>query len=56
MLSVPAETEQLKSEATFHIYVRGSKAKRGEVVWAKRVKAITFELSDFEREALQAMT
>ncbi len=51
---VIAETEQLESETTFHIYVRGSKAKRGEVAWAKGVKPVTFELSDFEKKTLQA--
>jgi hypothetical protein len=51
-----AETEQLQSETTFHIYVRGSKAKRGEIAWAKAVKPITFELSGFEKEAFQAVS
>lgn len=50
-----AETEQLESETTFHIYVRGSKAKRGEIAWAKCVKPITFELSDFEEAAFRAL-
>jgi hypothetical protein len=51
-----AETEQLQSETTFHIYVRGSKAKRGAIAWAKAVKPITFELSGFEKEAFQAVS
>jgi hypothetical protein len=56
LTEVVAETEQLESETTFHIYVRGSKAKRGEIAWAKAVKPISFELSDFEKEAFQAVS
>jgi hypothetical protein len=54
LLDVLAESESQESEATFHIYVRGSKAKRGEIAWAKRVKAVTFELSDFESATFSA--
>lgn len=52
---VIVDTEELESETTFHIYVRGSKARRGEIAWANRVKPINFELSDFEKAALQAI-
>jgi hypothetical protein len=55
LTEVIAKTEQVESETTFHIYVRGSKAKRGEIAWAKGVKPITFELSDFEKQTLQAV-
>ncbi|MGO9321889.1 MAG: hypothetical protein ACLQBY_13955 [Solirubrobacteraceae bacterium] len=55
LAEVIAATEQLESETTFHIYVRGSKAKRGEIAWAKCVKPITFELSDFEEAAFRAL-
>jgi hypothetical protein len=55
LAEVIAATEQLESETTFHIYVRGSKAKRGEIAWAKCVKPITFELSDFEEAAFLAL-
>jgi hypothetical protein len=51
---VLAETESQAGEATFHIYVRGSKAKRGEIAWAKRMKTVTFQLSDYESAVLAA--
>lgn len=49
-----AETEPVRGEATFHIYIRGSRAKRGGIVWAKVVKPVTFKLPEFESEAFQA--
>ena len=48
---VMSETEQVEGEATFHVYVQGSKERRGQIAWAKCVKPVTFELSDFERAA-----
>jgi hypothetical protein len=39
----------ISDEPTFNLFVRGSKAKRGEVAWAEQLKPVTFELSDFER-------
>ncbi len=53
---VIAAAEALESEATFDIYVRGSKAKRGELAWAKRVKRVDFELSDFEIAAFEGIS
>jgi hypothetical protein len=47
---VIAETEVIESDVTFHIYVRGAKAKRGEVAWAKQLKPVTFELSEYEKD------
>jgi hypothetical protein len=49
------ETEQIEGDATFHLYVHGSKAKCGEIVWAKQVKPITFELSAYEKAARQRL-
>jgi hypothetical protein len=43
-------------DATFRIYVRGSKARKGEVAWAEQLRPVEFELSDFEQAALAAMT
>jgi len=42
--------------STFRIYVRGSKARKGEVAWAEQLRPVEFELSEFEQAALAAMT
>lgn len=55
LTDVVAETERTDSETTFHIYTKGSKAKQGEIVWAKRVKPITFELSEYEKRVRPAV-
>lgn len=50
--SVAEVRERLDSNregATFCIYVGGSKARRGQVLWAEQIKPVTFELSDYER-------
>lgn len=52
LMKVMADCELIDGQATFHVYVRGSKAKRGEVAWAKQVRPITFELSDYEKAVL----
>jgi hypothetical protein len=42
------------AEVTFRIFVRGSKARKGEVAWAEQLRPVGFELSDFERAATEA--
>jgi len=42
------------NDATLVIYCQEGKANKGEIVWAKYAKDVTFELSDFERAALNA--
>lgn len=49
LADVVAETERDEGDATFHIYVQGSKARRDQIAWAKRVKPIRFELSAYEK-------
>jgi hypothetical protein len=51
---VVAEIERDESDATFDIYVQGSKARRGEIAWAKRLKPIAFELSSYEKAVLES--
>jgi hypothetical protein len=48
-----AEVEQQETEATVDLYVRGSKARRGEIAWAKQLKPIRFEFSDYEKAVFQ---
>jgi hypothetical protein len=55
LAEVIGSTEQRESGATFHIYVKGSKAKGGELVWATCVKPVDFALSDFEAAAFEAL-
>ncbi|MGN6869281.1 MAG: hypothetical protein ACTHMY_12845 [Solirubrobacteraceae bacterium] len=52
LTAVMAATDQDETDTTFDIYVRGSKAKRGEIAWARQVKPVTFDLSEYERAAL----
>jgi hypothetical protein len=50
---VMAMTEPIAGDATFHVYVLDSRARRGEIAWAKSVKPIDFELSAYEKSVLQ---
>jgi hypothetical protein len=42
------------TEATFNIYLRGTAGKHMEILWAETLKPVTFELSAFEKEILEA--
>lgn len=37
------------TEATFRTFITGSKAKRGQILWAEQLKPVTLELSHYER-------
>jgi hypothetical protein len=50
---VVAEIERDETDVVFHLYIQGSKARRGHIVWASRVKPITFELSAYEKAVFQ---
>jgi hypothetical protein len=49
------EARVLESDAILDIYFRGATGRRPEILWAEQVKPITFELSDYERAAADAV-
>jgi hypothetical protein len=52
--SVVAQPAPGGSDPTLVVYCREATTKRPEIAWAKTGKAVTFELSDFEKAAFKA--
>jgi hypothetical protein len=47
------ESEAIEGDATFHLYLRRPAGSGCEITWAKTVGSVTFELSEFERQAVE---
>jgi hypothetical protein len=52
---VISESEGISGDATFHIYLKAGDDASPQIVAAKTVRPVTFELSDYERRCMQEL-